>query len=148
MIVLTADELLSDVVADGRTTIRFADRLYTRADQQLERTQFLQTAMERLALDREIDGGERLYWEAHASAGALALSDAGVRTNAIAALQRSNPGQTAWRLEYINWLLEWRRHDEAHQQAITGRYFSPDSEFIRAAVDRTALALARGGKEP
>ena len=149
VIVLSADELLSDLVADGRDGDSFrGSPLHARADQQHECNQFLQTAMERLALDREIEWQpERLYQEVHASAG-LALSEQACERMTAALAQQ--PGQTAWRLEYINWLLQWRRHK---QSSPAGRYpgrcrFSPDSEFIRAAVDRTAPALARGGTEP
>jgi hypothetical protein len=57
------------------------------------------------------------------------------------------PTQSAWRQEYIDWLLQWGRPDEAHTQALNAQYFSPDSQAIRAAVDRTAEVLARGGKQ-
>ena len=143
--VLSADELLTYVAADGQTMIRFADRLYSCADQRLERVQFLHTAMERLALDREVPNAERLYWEAHASAGLELSEQACERMEAALAQQ---PDHTAWREEYIAWLLQWGQHDRAHRQALIGLYFSPDSENIRSAVNASAEALARGRTDP
>jgi tetratricopeptide (TPR) repeat protein len=140
---LSADELLNNVVADGPNAVRFAERLFGEADRQPQRDQFLQTALARLALDRQITTVDRLFFEAHASAGLNDHKQACERMEAALAIE---PDQSGWREEYINWLLRWGRPDEAHKQALIGRYFSPDSQAFRIAVDRSAEALARDGR--
>ncbi len=144
-LVLSADKLLSDVVADGGNTIRFADRLFAQGDQRHDRDHFFQIALERLALDREITAPERLFFEAHASAGLNLRGQACKRMEAALTL---HPGQSAWREEYIGWLLQWECYVDVHRQALIGRYFSPDSQVIHAAIDRSAEALARAATEP
>ena len=52
------------------------------------------------------------------------------------------------REQYIEWLLQWGRADEAHAQALKGQYFSPESRAMCQAVDRTAQVLARGNTSP
>jgi O-antigen ligase len=143
VIVLSADEILSGVVTDGRNAVRFAERLYGEADQQPQREQFLQAAINRLKVDREITMSDRLFFEAHASAGLNLREQACERMEAALALE---PARSDWREEFVDWLFRWGRHDDAHKQALIGRYFSPDSQVFRAAVDRSADALARGGK--
>jgi hypothetical protein len=143
--VLSADELLKEVVTDGRTAVRIAERLYGGPGQRQERHEFFHFALARLAHDRELGEAERLFFEAHASVGLDLTEQARQRMDAALALE---PSQSTWRLEYIDWLLRWGRDDEAHKQALIGQYFSPDSPTIRAAVDRSADALARGGREP
>jgi hypothetical protein len=141
--VLFPDEILSDVIADGRNTILFADRLYARLEERQVRDRFYQAAVERLPLDEGITAAERLFLEAHALAGLERPAPARKQMEAALALE---PAQSAWREEYILWLLRWGRPDLAHAQALTGQYFSPDSQAIREAVDHTAQELARGGR--
>jgi O-antigen ligase len=141
--VLSATELLSDVAVDGRNAVRFAERLYGEAEQRQERDLFFQTALTRLATDHEITAAERLFCEAHASAGLNLHDQACERMTAALALE---PGRSDWREDYVAWLLRWARPDEAHRQALIGQYFAPESEVFRAAVDRSAEALARGGR--
>jgi O-antigen ligase len=145
VLVLSAEELLRSVTTDGRMTIRFAERLYGGSDQRLKRDRFFQAAIGRLALDRDITAAERLFFEAQASAGLDLSKQACERIESALALQ---PSQSEWREAYIDWLLRWGRPDEAHRQALIGRFFSPDSPGIRAAVDSSAEALARGGGGP
>jgi O-antigen ligase/tetratricopeptide (TPR) repeat protein len=143
--VLSADEILSDVLADGRNTIRFADHLYAREEERPVRDRYLQAGVERLPVDQGITTAERLFLEAHALAGLNQPNQARKQMEAALALE---PTQSAWREEYIDWLLRWGRPDEAHSQALSGQYFSPDSPAIRAAVERTAEVLARGDRQP
>ena len=84
--VLSADEILRGVIADGPNTVRFAERLYREADQQHEREQFFQAAIDRLALDPELDAGDRLFFEAHASAGLNSRDQASERMTAALGL--------------------------------------------------------------
>lgn len=143
--VLSPEEILSEVLADGRTTILFADRLYALDDERLVHDRFFRAAVERLPYDEGITAAERLYLEARALAGLDQRGQARQQMEAALAMQ---PGQSTWRGEYIQWLLRWGRPDEAHVQAINGQYFSPDSPAIRDAVDRTAEVLARGDRQP
>jgi tetratricopeptide (TPR) repeat protein len=143
--VLSPDEILSEVVKDGRNTILFADRVYAREEERPVHERFFRAAIERLPVDQGITAGERLYFEAHALASLNQPARARKQMEAALAIQ---PAQSAWREEYIDWLLRWGRPDEAHAQAINGRYYSPDSMAIREAVDRTAEILARGGGQP
>jgi O-antigen ligase/tetratricopeptide (TPR) repeat protein len=144
-LVLSADEILSDVLADGRSTIRFADHLYAREEERPARDRYFRAGVERLPVDQGITAAERLFLEAHALAGLEQPEQARKQMEAALTLE---PTQSAWRQEYIDWLLRWGRPDEAHAQALSGQYFSPDSPAIRAAVDRTAEVLARGGSPP
>jgi len=143
--VLSPDEILSEVLADGRDTIRFADHLYAREEERLVRDRYFRAAVERLPVDQGITAAERLFLEAHALAGLDQPAQARKQMEAALVLE---PAQSAWREEYIDWLLRWGRPDEAHAQALNGQYFSPDSKAIREAVDRTAEVLARGGRQP
>ena len=106
---------------------------------------FFEVAIERFAVSREIITAEQLFLEAHALASLDQSVRAGKQMETALALE---PAQAAWREEYIEWLLHWGRADEAHAQALKGRYFSPESKAIREAVDRTAEVLARGGTPP
>jgi O-antigen ligase len=143
--VLTPDDILNEVTSNGCDAIRFADRLYPEASERPVRNRFFQEAIERFAVSREIMTAEQLFLEAHALAGL----DQSVRAgNQMATALAREPTQAAWREEYIEWLLHWGRADEAHAQALSGRYFSPESKAIREAVDRTAEVLARGGTPP
>jgi O-antigen ligase/tetratricopeptide (TPR) repeat protein len=143
--VLSTDEILSDLLADGRSTIRFADHLYAQEEERTVRERYFRAGVERLAGDQEITAAERLFLEAHALAGLDQPAQARKQMEAALTLE---PTQSAWREEYIDWLLRWGRPDEAHAQALNGQYFSPNSPTIRAAVDRTAEALARDGSQP
>ena len=60
-LVLSTDELLSDVVTDGHDAVRFAERLYGDADRREERDQCLQAAITRLPFDRKLSAAERLF---------------------------------------------------------------------------------------
>jgi O-antigen ligase len=142
--ILTADELLTQVVIDGPNAVRFAERVYQAADLQPARTQFLNAALSRLALDRKLAPADRLYFEAHAAAGLNFHKQACETIESALALE---PDRGDWREEYINWLFRWGRPDEAHKQALIGRYFSPNSQAFRTAVDRSAEALARDVRE-
>jgi len=143
--VLSPEEILRDVATNGFDAVRFADRLYPEAVQRPIRDRFFQVAIERFAASREIIAAEQLFLEAHA----LASLDQPVRARKqMETALALEPAQAAWREEYIEWLLRWGRADEAHAQALKGRYFSPNSQAIREAVDRTAEVLARGGTPP
>ena len=143
--VLSSDEILTEVATDGGDAIRFADRLYPDADERPVRDRFFQVAIERFAESRETITAEQLFLEAHALASLDQSVRAGKQMEAALALE---PARAAWREEYIEWLLHWGRADEAHAQALKGRYFSPESQAIRDAVDRTAEVLARSGASP
>jgi O-antigen ligase/tetratricopeptide (TPR) repeat protein len=142
--VIPADELLRDVVVDGRIAILFADRLYASTDKSNDRDLFLRTALERLPSDPTIAEADRLYYQAHAAAG-LNLRDQACEM--IESALTLNPEKWEWRADYVNWLLRWGRPDDAHRQALIGQYFSPESTDSHSAVDKTAEALARGSAE-
>jgi hypothetical protein len=142
VMVLTPPDILSNVLSSGRDTMRFADRLYDRPEDRDVRDSFLLAAVDRLERDRRLTDGERLFLQGHALAVLDRPEPARKRIEAALSLQ---PDQSAWREEYIDWLLLWGRLDEAHAQALTGLYVSPDSASFRQAVDRTAEVLARGG---
>jgi O-antigen ligase/tetratricopeptide (TPR) repeat protein len=143
--VLSSDEILTEVATDGGDAIRFADRLYPKAHERTVRNRFLEVAIERFAVSREVITADQLFLEAHALASLNQSVRAGKQMESALALK---PSQAAWREEYIEWLLRWGRADEAHAQALKGQYFSPESKAIREAVDRTAQVLARGNSTP
>jgi tetratricopeptide (TPR) repeat protein len=142
---LSSDEILRDVATDGGDAIRFADRLYPAAHQRPIRNRFLEVAIERFATRRPMITAEQLFLEAHALASLNQPERARKEMESALAME---PAQAAWREEYIEWLLHWGRADEAYAQALSGRYFSPQSKAIRDAVDRTARVLASGGTLP
>jgi hypothetical protein len=143
--VLSPEEILSDVIADGPNTIRFAERLYARPEERTVRDRFYRAAVLRLPVDQGITDAERFFLAGHALAGLDQPVQAGKQMEAALAIE---PAQSAWRAEYVRWLLRWGRLDEAHAQALIGRYFSPDSQTIREALDHTAEERARGGRPP
>jgi tetratricopeptide (TPR) repeat protein len=138
--VLSSDEILKEVATEGGDAIRFADRLYPAAHDRAVRNRFLEVAIERFTVSREVITAKELFLEAHA----LARLDHSERAaKQMEAALELEPAQAAWREEYIEWLLRWGRAEEAHAQALKGRYFSPESKSIREAVDRTAQVLAK-----
>ena len=137
---LSSAEILSEVVSSGRDTMRFADRLYGGAEHRDVRDSFFLAALDRLDRDRGLTAAERLFLQGRAFA-VLNRPEPGERIEAALVLE---PDQSAKREEYIDWLLHWGRFDEAHEQALSGLYFSPDSAAFRKAVDRTNEALASG----
>ena len=142
---LSPKNILNEVTSDGSDAIRFADRLYPGPRQRSIREIFFAVAIERFAVRREMLTPDELFLEGHALASLGQNVRAGKQMETSLALE---PAQAARRQEYIEWLLNWGRADEAHAQALVGRYFSPESQVIREAVDRTAEALARGGTLP
>jgi tetratricopeptide (TPR) repeat protein len=138
---LSSEEILNEVATDAFDAIRFADRLYSNAEERAVRDRFFQFAVDRCAGAHETMTPEQLFLEGHALASLNQSEQAGKQMEKALALR---PAQTDWRNEYIKWLLEWGRAEEAHSQALKGLYFAPDSQSMRDAVDRTAGALARG----
>lgn len=143
--VLSPEVILRDIVVDGRSAIRFADHLYNGPKDHAIRDDFHRFALDRLASDNGITAAERLYLEARALAG---LDQTERATQRMAAALELDPLQAAWREEYIEWLIQSGRLYEAHAQAIHGINQVPAFPVFRAAVDRTAEALARGGDTP
>jgi O-antigen ligase/tetratricopeptide (TPR) repeat protein len=146
--VFSPDEILAEVAVDGSSAIQFADRLFRdddTAERKILRRQYFQTGLERFARDRDPDSGERLFLEAHALAN---LEQPDRATKLMEAALTLEPGQSGWRAEYIEWLMKWGRIDEAHAQALSGKYFSPESPTIREALVRTAEALAQEDANP
>ena len=144
-IFLSPDEILNEVAVSGCDAIRFADWLYPEAPERPVRDRFFRVAIDRFAGVHETKTAEQLFLEAHALASLDDSARAGTQMEKALALQ---PAQAAWRDEYIKWLLRWGRAEEAHAQALKGRYFSPDSQALHEALDRTADALARSAMPP
>jgi tetratricopeptide (TPR) repeat protein len=142
---LSSEEILQDVAAGGGDAIRFADRLYREANDRAVRDRFLEVAIERLSARPDLITAEEVFLTGHALAKLNQSARAGKEMERALA---QVPGQAAWREEYIEWLLRWGRPEEAHSQALKGRYFSPESKAISEAVDRTAQVLADGGMSP
>ena len=132
-LVLSTDELLSDVVTDGHDAVRFAERLYGDADRREERDQCLQAAITRLPFDRKLSAAERLFYEAHARAGLNQREQACERMTAALALE---PDQANWREDYVTWLLAWERPDESA------------STSLDRAIFRARFASLPGGRRP
>jgi O-antigen ligase len=140
-IVLSPTEILSNLAQDGPSAIEFADRIFSAPQQREIRERFLEVALDRLEHDRGLGDAERLFLQGEALAGVGRTIVARQRMETALSLQ---PGQSSWREKYVDWLLKWGHPDEAHAQAVLGLTLSPDSAMLRAAVDRTAEALARG----
>jgi O-antigen ligase/tetratricopeptide (TPR) repeat protein len=140
-IVLSPTQILNDLAHDGWSAIEFADRIYSAPDQREIREKFLEVALDRLEHDRGLGDAERLFLQGEALAGLGRTVVARQRMETALSLQ---PGQSSWREKYVDWLLKWGHPDEAHAQAVLGLALSPDSAVLRAAVDRSAEALARG----
>jgi tetratricopeptide (TPR) repeat protein len=142
--VLSPDEILGNVVLDGRSAVLFAGRLYASDQDRPVRARFYQNALERKFTDENLTDAESLFLQASALAGLDQSDQARERVDAALAL---DPYQLAWREEYINWLVRWGRLGDAHTQALNGLYFFPESSNIRAALERTAEELARLGRD-
>ena len=139
---LTPDQILHDLIPDGRTTLRFAERLYQGPAVASTRRAFLEVAARRLPGDRDIDPAERSCLEARVAA-ALDRHDLAVERMAAAlALQ---PENFPWRRELVTWLLDWGRVEAAHEQAQIGFYHASASLEARQTLEITAEALARRG---
>ncbi len=138
---MIADELLSEIITDGKTAIQFAERLYSEADQTDEHDRLLNAALMLLANDQDIALPERFYLEARAAAGLNLQHQACERMDAALAIE---PEQSTWREEYITWLVRWGRDDDAHKQALIGQYYMPESTTMRQAATDTAERLAQG----
>jgi tetratricopeptide (TPR) repeat protein len=141
---LTPDQILDEVIPNGRLALQFADRLYPKADagggSKPARRKFLREAARRLPDDRDVGPAERLQLEAHAWAG---LDEPGPAREKMEEALALEPGNFAWRKELIGWLLRWGRVDEAHEQAKVGFYYASDSKATREALEVTADAMAR-----
>ena len=140
---LSSDQILQGVVPDGRSTLWFAERLYSAPEERAVRDQFLKEAIRRLAHDRSPPRPERLWLEARAWA---KLGDQDRARDRIEAALRLQP-RLAWRIELIDWLLGWGKLEEAHSHALVGLHFAPNDPQIRKALQRTAEAL-RAGQHP
>jgi hypothetical protein len=143
--VLTPEQILEDVVPNGRLALRFAERLYPEAKDRSTRERFLRAAARRLPDDRDLDPAERLQLEASAWAALDESEPARERMEAALALE---PRREEWRGDYISWLLRWGRFDDAHAQARVWLYFVPNSKAAGEALEATADALARHGSPP
>ena len=138
---MTADELLSAVITDGKTAIQFAERLYLAGDQIVEHDRLLKAAMTLLASDQDIAEPERLYLQGRAAAGLNLRRQACDRMDGALLLE---PEQSSWREDYIAWLVRWGRDEDAHKQALIGQYYAPDSTTMHQAALDTAERMAQG----
>jgi O-antigen ligase len=143
--VLAPDQILKQVVPDGRSTLWFAERLYGAPEQRAARDQFLETAVRRLPQDQNLSEADRLRLEAVAWFKLDNRYRARDRMEAALALE---PRMLAWRKEFIERLLEWGKVEEAHTQALIGFHHSPKDPEARHLLERTAEALARGPASP
>ena len=137
---LTPDQILNDVLPDGQTTFRFAERLYDDSASEPNRRKFLRAAARLLPHDRGLKPAERCQLEARIAAGLDERGPACERMKAALALQ---PENFAWRKDLIAWMVRWDQLEEAHQQAQIGLYYAPASQAALDSLEMTADALAR-----
>jgi len=144
--VLDPGQILEWVLpAGGAWPMRFADRLYTHPEDGAVRARYLEATLRRLPGDVGLSKPERLRLEAMARA-ELGESD---RPRALweEALTLA-PSRTAWREEFVGWLVGRGEIEAAHRQAVLGLRLSPEHPGLRRAVLTTAEALARGQSTP
>jgi O-antigen ligase/tetratricopeptide (TPR) repeat protein len=144
-LILSPEEILSDVATDGFTAIRFADRVLADPDSDSQRQLFYETGLSRLEALPESDSAERIFLEGHALAHLDRIDAASEKMES--ALTRE-PSRLEWRGEYIDWLMRWKQFDKARQHALKGQYFAPQSEVLRNALERSAEALAHEDSVP
>ena len=140
--VLPPDQILNELLADGRHTVDFAERLYSAPKDRETREKFLRAALDRLPNDPGLEPSERLWLESQARAG-LDQRDAS-RKLMVAALAAA-PRNADWRSRYVEWLLIWGDAKEAHHQALAGVRLAPDHPRLRKALQKAVDAMARGG---
>lgn len=118
---LTPDQILDEVIPDGRTAIQFADRLFTFPWQQNSRRAYAEAALRQLPHDPDLSPAERLRWEAEAHA------LLGQYTEACDSMTRAlnlEPVNFAWRRLLVAWLIDAGRFAEAHDAALQGIRYS------------------------
>ena len=137
---LPADQVLVLVVpeGDGRTALRFADRLDPGDG---ARVLFLEAAVAWLPGDDRLDPADRLDLEATALRG-LGRDGAAAERLADALLLR--PEHLGRRRTLVQLLIDRGDLDEARRHALIGLSDRPDDPVLRRALDRIADRKARG----
>lgn len=137
---MTPEQILDEVVPDGRTAIEFAGKLYALPWQANARRKFLEAGIKRLPQDSELSPAERLRWEAEAHALLGERTPAGDRLTRALALE---PGNLPWRKLLVTWLIDWEQFSEAYEVALAGVRHSDSPEAQQLLVQaRDALRSA------
>ncbi|WP_435022614.1 O-antigen ligase family protein (plasmid) [Tundrisphaera sp. TA3] len=140
---LSPRQIMDWVLPDGRQALRFADRLYGSTEGRPDRDQFLRWALARLPSDPGLPEAERAGCEAQILA---RLGDAGEARARMREALALEPGQGAWRAEFVGWLLDAGQFDEAHEQALLGVNLDPADRDARRALELATDALSRGAR--
>jgi O-antigen ligase/tetratricopeptide (TPR) repeat protein len=144
--VLSPERVLDQVLPPGgRFEVVFSDYLYAEPEARPARERFLKAALERLPRNAELPEDERLWIEAQARA---RLGDRERAAALMGTALAREPQRSEWRLEYVNWLLNWGDFDRAHRQARIGVQFAPGHGHLRHALKVAVEALARGAAGP
>ena len=136
------DQILTQIVPDGTTSLLFAERLAGKPTAAQTRRTALELALNRLPGDPLIEPAERLHLVARAATALDRRDQAREQMEAALALR---PENIAWRQELVGWLLTWGQFDEAHEQAKIAFYYAPANLSVRQALTKTIDALARRG---
>jgi O-antigen ligase/tetratricopeptide (TPR) repeat protein len=139
--VLSPAQILDDLLADGKHTVQFAERLYPSEEDREIREGFLRAALDRLSRDQDLEMAERTWFEALARAG---LDQ---RDQARRLMQQSlmiEPTNSERRARFVALLLAWGDAAEAHSQALAGVGLAPDHYGLQQALKKSVNALARG----
>ena len=142
---LSPDQILRDVLPDGRLTLWFARRLYLGPEHRETRDRFLKEAIVRLRSDPSLSPAERLQLEAEAWA------ESDDRTRAVGQMKSAlalEPRHPDWRRALVEWLIREGELREAHDQALLGLHLSPTHPETLKALEASAEALARGPPPP
>lgn len=147
---LKPDQILGEVIPSGRLAILFAERYYglpeddyDHPDDERDREAYAREGLRRLPTDLKLSQGERLELEALA----LALLDD--RTQARDRMTKAlvlEPRQYLWRIQFVEWLLEWGDFEEAHSQAVICAALSPPNSEVNRILRLAARALVTGKK--
>ena len=145
-VVLDPGQILEQVLPPGGSwPMRFADRLYSHPEDREVRARYLRAALRGLPGDTGLAQPERLRLEA------VVRAELGESAGPRALWERAlalEPSRTAWRQEFVGWLVGRGDVEAAHRHAVLGLQFSPGHPGLRGAALATAEALVRGQPTP